>query len=51
MNQIQGFVETIYFVDTIRGDERYKTFKKDLARRSSGSLDLGCETVEEVINR
>ena len=44
-------VETIFLIDKIRGDERYKIFKKDLARSSPGSLDIGCETIEEVINR
>jgi len=47
----QSYVETMSFIDRIRGDDHYIGSRRDPARRKANNFTLPSENIEEVINR
>jgi len=47
----QAFVETMSFIDSIRGDDRYVMCRRDPARRKAQHFDLQAENIEQTLNR
>lgn len=47
----QAFAETMSFIDSIRGDDRYVLGRRDPARRKSQHFELESENIEQTLNR